>query len=69
MKREALTKFNDEYKQKYGWDGWDDPRPQAECRMCKGTGRASGDITDPNECGFCYPPTVANEQPSNHKQP
>ncbi len=51
-----MTVFSEEYKQKYGWGGWDDPRPQKECRMCKGTGHASNDPEDPNECGFCIPP-------------
>lgn len=52
-----MTEFSDEYKQRYGFGGWDDPRPQSDCLMCKGTGRASGDPQDPNECGFCVPET------------
>lgn len=47
--------FNPEFKQKYGFGGWDDPHPQKECHMCKGTGHASGDLQDPNPCGFCIP--------------
>lgn len=52
-----MTQLSEEYKQNYGFGGWDDPRPQAECLMCKGTGRASGDPEDPNDCGFCIPST------------
>lgn len=51
-------KFSDKFKQRYGWGGWDDPRPQSECLMCRGTGHAGGNINDPNECGFC----IAEEQ-------
>lgn len=50
-----MTQFNEEYSQKYGFGGWDDVRPQSKCLMCKGTGHASGDPTDPNACGFCTP--------------
>jgi hypothetical protein len=50
-----MTRWSDEFKQRYGFGGWDDVRPTSQCRMCKGTGRASGDTNDPNECGFCEP--------------
>ena len=45
-----MTQFSDEYRQRYGFGGWDDLRPQSECLMCNGTGRAD----DHNECGFCH---------------
>lgn len=49
-----MTVFNPEFIQKHGFGGWDRIRPQSQCLNCKGTGRASGDPQDPNECGFCH---------------
>lgn len=49
-----MTRFRDEYRQRYGWGGgWDAPIRRSECCHCGGTGRAAGDVTDPTECGFC----------------
>lgn len=50
-KVDPMTRFSNEYKQKYGFGGWDDPRPTKECLMCNGTGIAPGD--GETECGFC----------------
>lgn len=57
-----MTQFSEEYKQKYGFGGWDDPKPRSKCLMCRGTGHAGGHVDDPNECGFCYPDPVNAEK-------
>jgi hypothetical protein len=48
-----MTQFSEEYRQRYGFGGWDATRPQSKCQMCHGTGHAGGHTDDPNPCGFC----------------
>lgn len=44
------THFHPEFVAKYGFGGWDDPRPTSRCLHCHGTGKCD----DHNECGFCF---------------
>lgn len=50
MSEPRLTFYNPEFKARYGFGGWDDPRPTSKCLHCKGTGMAD----ENNECGFCF---------------
>lgn len=56
----GFTHFSPEFVAKYGFGGWDDPRPTSKCLHCKGTGRCDED----NDCGFCYPDEEIEESSS-----
>lgn len=46
-----MTTWSEEFKARYGFGGWDDPRTTDKCLHCKGTGMSDAH----NECGFCFP--------------
>lgn len=48
---DRFTRFDPEFAAKYGFGGWDNPRPTSKCLHCRGTGKCD----DHNDCGFCYP--------------
>lgn len=52
-----MTTYNPEFRAKYDFSGWDDPRPQSKCLHCHGTGKAD----DHNDCGFCYPDSTQGD--------
>lgn len=45
-----MTTWSEDFKAKYGFGGWDDPRRTDNCLHCHGTGKCDDD----NECGFCF---------------